>query len=1073
MPVGSTDPTERARRARLRSALEPWAGPDTVRRHHSRDRGFGGALPTLTVLFVDQVDSTMLLSDRGERGVSPQRDALFRILRSAVADHEGEVVDHTGDGIMAFFSGAREALDAAAAMQAGAAQLDDVHLRVGINSGEPAVDGDGRYFGMPLVIAARLCAKAGRDEVLASLVVKLLTRDDALVDPVPYELKGIAEPVPAYRYEWRAGSTDTPLALPVTADLPLTGRDAELEQLQQAWEQACAREHAAVFVVGEPGAGKSRLVAELLRSRPDAAALIGRCEDGGGPAFQPFADALRSHLERFGPVDLGSAPEELGRLVPELRSEDRPMSSDPEAERQALFDAVRSWLAAAAAGRPLVLLIDDLHWAGEPTVRLLLDVMRARTPGLLVLGTYRGVDVVKAPLGAHLADLLRLPGTSELHLDGLDVDAVQSLAAAAGAEIDATELCERTAGNALFVTELLRAPGGSTMPTTVSSLLSQRIELLPPDTSKVLAVGALAGPSFPPALVEEALTRELPAAEVLDGLEAAEALGLLQETAEGDYRFTHALIRDALVDGISAARASRVHADLAVSGERLGIPAADIAHHHLSSRDRRHLADAARWSVEAANQAFAAAAFEDAVAVLERALAAVGRDHAASATLLCELGVLQRRLRVYDAARPLLVEAAELADRNDDAETLASAALALTGSYMGGDVDAAAGAPFLDAAERRLEPADSPLRARVLAAQAVVSRGDDEAAHQLVLEAEAMAVRLGDRATLGYVTQGVWTTKLRMLPYSAEDALRYAPVLRERCAASGVTEVIVTAPILGIHECALRGDLTALAGVADESEARGRRYNLNSAQANAQLARGVIALVGGRPDDAEARWGEAMGLAGQDAFTQGLALSQMVWLRRHQGRLEELAPMFEPGALPRTGDPFRDVLLDAHAAMALAELGRDGADKRLLAAIDQLPPSGGGWAAVFVLSVAAATARSQQAADRLIPLLEPWRGLQAYLVHASWFGPADGLLADLYRVAGEPARALDLYDAAFVQVGDADAPTWRARLHVGRWHALTDLGRDVEAEQARRHAGDEASRAELPAVVSATELRHS
>lgn len=1013
----------------------------------------------------------MLLSDQGERGISPQRDALFRILRTAVADHEGEVIDHTGDGIMAFFRGAREALDAAAAMQAGAGQLDDVHLRVGINSGEPAVDGDGRYFGMPLVIAARLCAKAGRDEVLASLVVKLLTGDEALVDPVPYELKGIAEPVEAYRYEWRAGTTDAPLALPVTADLPLTGRDSELEHLVRAWEQACAHEHAAVFVVGEPGAGKSRLVAELLRSRPDAAALIGRCEDGHGPAFQPFADALRSHLERFGPVDLGSAPGELGRLVPELRSEDRPMSSDPDAERQALFDAVRSWLAAAAGVRPLVLLIDDLHWAAEPTVRLLLDVMRARTPGLLVLGTYRGVDVANAPLGAHLADLLRLPGTSELRLEGLDVDAVRSLATAAGADVDPEELCHRTAGNALFVNELLRNPGGSTMPTTVSSLLSQRIELLPPETSKVLAVGALAGPSFAPALVEEALARDLSAGDVLDSLEAAEALGLLQGTAEGEYRFTHALIRDALVGGTSAARASRVHADLAVAGERLGIPAADIAHHHISSRDRRNLADAARWSIRAANQAFAAAAFEDAVDMLERALAAVGRDHAASAPLLCELGVLKRRLRVYNDARPLLVEAAELAERNDDAETVASAALALTGSYMGGDVDAAAGAPFLDAAERRLDPTDSPLRARVLAAQAIVLHGDDDAAHRLVLEAEAMAVRLGDRATLGYVTQGVWTTKLRMLPRSADDVLRYATVLHERCAASGVTEVIVTAPILGIHECALRGDLTELARVADESEARGRRYKLNSPQANAQLARGVIALVSGRPDDAEARWGEAMGLAGQDGFTQGLALSQMVWLRRHQGRLEELAPMLEPSALPRTGDRFRDVVLDAHVAMALAELGRDDAEDHLLTVIDQLPPSGGSWATIFVLSIAATTAASRMAAERLVPLLEPWRGLQAYLVHAAWFGPADGLLADLYRLIGHPARALDLYDAAFIQVGDADAPTWRARLHLGRWRALTDLGRDVEAEQSRQRAHDEALQAHLPSVVAGTALR--
>lgn len=737
-------------------------------------------MPTVTVLFVDQVDSTQRLSQRGERGVSTERDALFRILRASVAAHAGEVVDHTGDGVMAVFRGAREALDAAAEMQSGASLLEGVQLRIGINTGEPSVDGDGRWFGLPLVIAARLCAKAAPEEILASTIVKLLTADEALVDPSPFELKGLPAPIEAYRLDWRAGRTDGPLALPVTADLRLVGREAELEVLQQTWRSVCDGASALVLLSGEAGAGKSRLAAEFLRKRPDALAYVGRCDEGIAAPFQPFVEALRAHVDALGRTRLGSASHELARLMPQLAVEGRPpLSSDPGTERMALFDAVTSWLADAAGARPTILVVDDLHWAAEPTLLLLVHLLRAQPAGLLVLATYRDTDIDDASsLARAMVDLLRAPGARQLPIHGLSPDDVRELAVHAGVDADATELAVRTAGNALFVTELLLHPSETGVPTSVASLLAERLARLPEGTSSVLACAALAGQEFSLPLVEEALAGDRSGNDVLDAAEAAERLGLLQESEAG-YRFTHGLIRDALVESLTRARRSRLHVAIAQAGHRVGLPKQELVHHLLASGDPRRIDEAAEHAVAAARELFSSLAFEAAVRVLSDVLDVLPDDHPSRAPLLMEAGDVLRRRRRVARALPFVEQAVEAARRQGNPEVLARAALALAGSYTGGGLDPEAGRALLPEALRELPPDDSELRARMLAATAFLE-DDSERADAVATSAAEMADRIGDAATLGYVSEGTTMAMMRHLPGRWEDFVAASEHMRTR-----------------------------------------------------------------------------------------------------------------------------------------------------------------------------------------------------------------------------------------------------------------------------------------------------
>ena len=342
---------------------------------------------------------------------------------------------------------------------------------------------------------------------------------------------------------------------------PLVGRDDALGALTTAWAQTSDGTRRLALVSGEPGIGKTRLAAELV-ARVQAgggAALAGRCTPEGHIPYAPFAEALGGLAAAVGPAALadavGAQSGELARLVPSLSG--APPPGDPDGARHRLLAAVDAALVAVARTGGLVLVLDDLHWADEPTLGMLAHVAGApERARLLVVATLRTTESRAAPaLASLLASLRRDPAVLDLRLDGLSPEAAALLADAAGAGGHGAAIAARAGGNPLLVEELARAgvePDG--VPSGVRELVAERVGRLGDPAAAVLATAAVAGAEF------DLVTVERVAGDgALDALEAAVAAGLLTEMdgRPGRFAFTHALVRDAVASSLSAARRAR------------------------------------------------------------------------------------------------------------------------------------------------------------------------------------------------------------------------------------------------------------------------------------------------------------------------------------------------------------------------------------------------------------------------------------------------------------------------------------------------------------------------------------
>ncbi len=401
----------------------------------------------VAVLFTDLVGSTELMSQLGDRVFDDLRRRHFTALGKAVAAHGGEEVKNTGDGLMAVFPSAAEAVEAAVAMQQATARQalnTPLTIRVGISVGDATFE-DGDYFGTPVVEAARLVAAAQAGQILTTQIARVLAGSRCaatFVDLGPLVLKGLTEAVAICEVGWAPAGSSVPMpALLTDMGRIFVGRDGELERLGQLWKEAAAGERRVALLAGEPGVGKTRLAAELAQRAYDGGGVVlaGRCDEDLGVPFQPFVEALHHYVSHASELRPGRYGGELARLVPELASKvpglPQPLRSDPETERYRLFDAVAAWLAEVSGEEPVLLLVDDLHWAAKPTLLLLRHVLRSAEPlRLLVVATYRDSEVGRGhPLAELLADLRRVECVERFPLTGLDRAAVTAfIEAAAG-----------------------------------------------------------------------------------------------------------------------------------------------------------------------------------------------------------------------------------------------------------------------------------------------------------------------------------------------------------------------------------------------------------------------------------------------------------------------------------------------------------------------------------------------------------------------------------------------------------------------------------------------------------------
>jgi predicted ATPase/DNA-binding SARP family transcriptional activator len=582
-----------------------------------------------------------------------------------------------------------------------------------------------------------------------------------------------------------AGGTAAPLPslLEEASQLPLLGRDRDLARLELLLARAPEVPRQLAVVAGEPGIGKTRLLTEFGRLAHERGAhtLFGRADENALVPYGPFLEALRHHAAHAPPEALARAQQlgvdELAALVPELAADaDLPRSAeglDPALARYRLFDAISTLLVDASAAGPLVLLMDDLQWADEPTLLLLRHVLRAPAQRrLLVVGSYRDIDLHRSrALADALADLQRDIPFERLPLRGLARPDVAALArVSTGREPDASlvaSIHDETDGNPFFVLEMARhlseSGGAGGLPDSVRDVILRRLTNLSEPAQRTLRLAAVIGREFDLGVLER--IGDLHGDNLLTAVEEAARARVVVESHDrlDRYGFAHALIRATLYEDLAAARRIRVHERV---GEALldeAAPDAEVASHLLAALPRGDPARAIDAATRAAADATELLRYEDAARRLNRALDALARhlpgDGERRARLLVELGHAQRRSGRMPEARATFLDAVNAARELGDSDLLAEAVLGYGGGWFESAFMDETMVALLEEALAGIADGDGMTRLELLSRLAKAlyySEDEHDAERRSTLSAEAigMAERLGDRRGLLVALEG-------------------------------------------------------------------------------------------------------------------------------------------------------------------------------------------------------------------------------------------------------------------------------------------------------------------------------
>jgi DNA-binding CsgD family transcriptional regulator/tetratricopeptide (TPR) repeat protein len=875
------------------------------------------------------------------------------------------------------------------------------------------------------------------------------------------------------------------------------GRPRELALLRSLIPAVRAEGRRIALLGGEPGSGKTSLVRELAHSAAADGVLVlhGGCDAVVRTPYRPVIEAL-DHLVRVAEpselvADLGVGGGELTRLLPELPSYagslPEPVKAEPDTERHRLHTAVADFLTAASQRHPLLVILEDGHWADTPSLLLLRHLSnRATAARMLLVATFRDTEAdVPQELSEALVDLRRAEGVVRMRLSGLEsAEVAEFVSRAAGGDFGddlpriAAAIKALTDGNPFLVTELWRQmtetgvlellDGGRARltrplsrigtPEGVREVVSQRLGRLDPVAADLLELAAVAGPEFDPAVLSAAAGVDQ--RSLVEPLEGSVASGMIAEVPGRSlrFRFTHELVRRALYDRLSTLRRAELHLSI---GEALAASgsgnAAVIAHHFaeaagIGGRDR-----AIQYSLLASRSAAQALAFQEAAGPLRTALELGLDDEGQRAEIQLELGwACFRGGESVDAMRAYW-SAAQIAARLGDRELLARAAIGYENvCYRQGVADEGALELLSDAAGQ-LAAGDSGLRVVLLSglARALAYAGDIERGSIVRDNALAMARRLGDRRGLATVLARSYYWVRGDTPL--DEVIAMISEGRDLAVELGDVELEAEALEWRIAAEMSAGDLAAatrdLAVTLKLVERTRQPFMLHIAE----HYRSALALAQGRIAEAEEaaeqsrEWGKL--LTGRDA--SGVFGIQMFGVRREQGRLAELAPLVRVLSAERAGDVWRPgfVALLAELGMAdearreLAELRADGFDKLRQSL----------WlASLAYLADACALIGDAETAELVYPALLPSAGTMVMVGHGvAIYGSADRYLGMLARVLGDRAAAATHFAEAVRADEARGADTWLA-------HSLYEQGRLLVGgdEEEREHAGVVLARAE-------------
>jgi class 3 adenylate cyclase/tetratricopeptide (TPR) repeat protein len=564
------------------------------------------------------------------------------------------------------------------------------------------------------------------------------------------------------------------------------GREAELERLRRAFDEAFAGRGSLVMVVGEPGIGKTRATQELEtygRIRGGQVLWGAAHEAAGAPAYWPWVQVGRAYgsthdITELAP-DMDGKQAVLAGIFPELRAGANYVEpeaiDDPEAAQFRLFDSYVTFVRAMAKRSPLIIALDDLHWADKPTLLLLQHLARELSHmRVLIVCTYRDTDLVRGhPLSEALATLNRGSGFQRVVLRGLSQDEVagyiRGVANVEPARPVVERIFEETEGNPFFLSEVvnLMAQEGSLTAESVSEIavpdgvreaLGRRLDRISEEANELLQVAAVIGREF----TYDTLTLlgERDENELLRLIEEALDARVIEEMEQaGRYRFTHALMQETLLGELSTTRRVRLHGQVGDAlerrwGARAEERASRLAPHFVEAAmvTPRHAAQALRYSKLAAQHAEAQFAWAEAAKHYEACLALVaGGDVADSedeAALLTAAGTCARNDGDFRGAWRALMRAITVFRQRDDAAGMAQATLEALRIDSPPERQVQLARDAVDA----LRGEEPHLEAQVLALMSGVRFGDE--AEQARQRAQELANKHGLTDVAAHVTYG-------------------------------------------------------------------------------------------------------------------------------------------------------------------------------------------------------------------------------------------------------------------------------------------------------------------------------
>ena len=1035
--------------ALLRSASAPAeAGREPERRRS-----------TATMLFAELAGSARMRARLGSEAADALRLEHDRRLRDALAAHGAMGVKTLGDGLLATFEAAGAALACAVEMQRAIDRQTrrgplTLELRIGLAAGDIAWEGED-YFGTPVTEAQRLSGAAAVGGILAAEAVRLLAgagTDAVFEDAAELTLRGLVRPVRAWVVRWTAErSVTVPLAAPLVVDegAGFAGREEELTTLRSAWTDAGAGRRRGVLVSGEPGIGKTRLAAEIAGHAQERGGVVlyGRCDDGLAAPAQPFAQALTAYVAAC-PVDelrvqLGARAGDLLGLLPELDTRlpgvAEAAPAEPEVERLRTLEAVAALLEAAGAGAPVLLVLDDLHWADDLSLLLLRHLLRVdASVRLLVLATYRDTEPSRsALLGEVVTGLARRPDVARIELGPLSERDVAAILTHAGRRVSlAGRVRDVTEGNPFFVGEVLAAFGGDGEPGTVLTprvrdVVRWRLARLPDGTGEVLAAAAVAGGEFDANVLADVVEVDLESA--LDALGAAERARLVRSARVLDrFSFAHALVQETIVDELPAGRRLRLHARIAQALERAAatraVAVGDLAAHFTAAGTLVDPTRAVRYARAAGDEAAAKLAFDIAGEQYGRALQAHERLPSAPEAERLDLELARGRalkLAGDERADELLRAVATAAEARGDGEGMAEALLAIGLDWADLVEEDAEMVALLRRALAVLPSGDSAIRARLdgFFVQETFSSVPDSERRAMVGRALAMARRVGDPEALASVlTAHSWIV-------AGPESLPERLALASELVAVGREEGLPYAEVDGHHMRFL-----ALVELGDIKEADATLAAARSA-ARTGRARGTVAflvaaraLLAGRLEDAEAEAVRAYEVQRDAAsipasVAENMLVRTLSLIRLVQGRLGEHEDARRAMAESVTKVPATFSVVWAHAAREKND--RDGARKAFERALDagllELP-HGPTW--TISLTWAAeicAWLGDRPRAARLYDLLAPFADVMTYQ-----YGPVGRPVGRLLHTLARPEEAEVLLRDAIALCERMDAQAFLA-----------------------------------------------